>query len=252
MTRRIFSEHGIGAACSLGLSLDADISSDDSAVVAKGAAELDKALNFAAAVGASHLCGVLYSAMAKYALPPTKQGRANCARELKALAAKAADNGVKVCLEVVNRYETNLLNTAAQAMELIEGKVQHPNVYVHLDSYHMNIEESSLEAAVRLCGKDRLGYIHLGESHRGYMGSGAVDFTGLFRGLADIKYTGPITFESFSSAVVSPELSNNLCVWRNLWSDSGDLAQHARGCIHQQWRAALITAQQSKSSNPVV
>jgi D-psicose/D-tagatose/L-ribulose 3-epimerase len=49
-----------------------------------------------------------------------------------------------------------------------------------------------MEAAVRLCGKPRLGYVHLGESHRGYMGSGSVDFTGLFRGLADIGYTGEV------------------------------------------------------------
>lgn len=59
-------------------------------------------------------------------------------------------------------------------------------------------------------------YIHIGESHRGYLGTGSVDFQGLFRGLAAIDYTGPLTFESFSSAVVSPSLSNTLCVWRNL------------------------------------
>jgi hypothetical protein len=103
MTRRVFSEHGVGAACSLGLALDADVSSDDSSVVARGAAELDKALTFASAVGAGHLCGILYSALAKYPAPPTKQGRVNCVRELQVLANKAADKGVKVCLEVVNR-----------------------------------------------------------------------------------------------------------------------------------------------------
>lgn len=59
-------------------------------------------------------------------------------------------------------------------------------------------------------------YIHIGESHRGYLGTGSVDFQGLFRGLAAIDYKGPLTFESFSSAVVSPSLSNTLCVWRNL------------------------------------
>ena len=59
-------------------------------------------------------------------------------------------------------------------------------------------------------------YVHIGESHRGYLGTGSVDFQGLFRGLAAIGYAGPLTFESFSSAVVSPSLSNTLCVWRNL------------------------------------
>lgn len=73
------------------------------------------------------------------------------------------------------------------------------------------------------------------------MGTGSVDFEGLFRALADIRYQGPITFESFSSEVVSKDLSNNLCVWRNLWSDSEDLAAHARGYIDTHWKTATIT-----------
>lgn len=73
-------------------------------VVARGAADLDAALNFAAAIGAKHLCGVVYSALAKYPGPPTAQGRANCAREIRTLAAKAQDRGIRVCLEVVNRW----------------------------------------------------------------------------------------------------------------------------------------------------
>ena len=59
-------------------------------------------------------------------------------------------------------------------------------------------------------------YVHIGESHRGYLGTGSVDFGALFRALAAADYEGPLTFESFSSAVVSPSLSNTLCVWRNL------------------------------------
>ncbi len=62
------------------------------------------------------------------------------------------------------------------------------------------------------CGR----YVHIGESHRGYLGTGSVDFGALFRALAAADYRGPLTFESFSSAVVSPSLSNTLCVWRNL------------------------------------
>ncbi len=103
MTRRLFDEAGLQPACSLGLSLDADISSADAAVVARGAAELHKALTFAAGIGSRHLCGILYSALAKYPGPPTAQGRANAAAELRKLADKAADLGVRLCLEVVNR-----------------------------------------------------------------------------------------------------------------------------------------------------
>lgn len=85
---------------------------------------------------------------------------------------------------------------------------------------------------------------------RGYLGTGSVDFEGLFRGLAAIDYTGPITFESFSSEVVSKDLSNTLCVWRNMWSDSDHLARQARGYIEHQWTAAKIAAVQAKYSTP--
>ena len=80
---------------------------------------------------------------------------------------------------------------------------------------------------MRTCG-DLLGYVHIGESHRGYLGTGTVDFGGLFRTMAEIGYTGTITFESFSSTVVDPNLSYTLAIWRNLWEDSGHLARHAR------------------------
>jgi hydroxypyruvate isomerase len=137
---------------------------------------------------------------------------------------RAADKGVVLGLEVVNRYETNLVNTAAQAVELI-GEIGEANVkvhldsyhmhieeagLVHLDSYHMHIEEAGLAQAVETAGS-HLGYVHIGESHRGDLGTGNVDFDQLFRALAKQGYTGPITFESFSSRVVSPQLSNVLC-----------------------------------------
>jgi len=76
-----------------------------------------------------------------------------------------------------------------------------------------------------------LGYIHIGENHRGYLGSGHIDFTGFFHALVDIGYRGPITFESFSSAVIAEGLSNDLAIWRDTWSDGLELAQHARAFV---------------------
>jgi D-psicose/D-tagatose/L-ribulose 3-epimerase len=76
-----------------------------------------------------------------------------------------------------------------------------------------------------------LGYVHIGENHRGYLGSGHIDFAAFFHALTDIGYAGPITFESFSSAVAAPGLSNDLAIWRNLWDDGADLARHARAFI---------------------
>lgn len=88
---------------------------------------------------------------------------------------------------------------------------------------------------MRIAG-DRLGYVHVGESHRGYLGSGPIDFPQFFAALRDSGYAGPVTFESFSSAVVHPELSNTLAVWRNLWDDGEDLARHAHGFMAEHLR----------------
>ena len=104
------------------------------------------------------------------------------------------------------------------------------NVVVHADVYHMNIEETDFRTPILACG-NRLGYVHVGESHRGYLGTGSVNFPEFFGALKEVGYAGPITFESFSSAVVDPLLSNTLAIWRNLWSDSDDLAAKAHAFI---------------------
>lgn len=117
------------------------------------------------------------------------------------------------------------MNTGIEGLAFLD-EVNRPNAYIHLDTYHMNIEEDGMEKSVLAAG-DKLGFVHIGESHRGYLGSGNVDFDSFFKALKKISYQGPITFESFSSAVVDPALSNTLCVWRNLWSDSDDLASTA-------------------------
>lgn len=224
--RAALEEAGLGIACSRGLAFDADVSSADSAVVERGEKLLHDSLATTHALGGTHFTGALYSALGKYAAPLSTQGRANVVRVLQGLATEAAGLQMTLGLEICNRYETNVINTAADALRLADD-IGADNVTIHLDTYHMNIEEDSLDGPVRLVG-DRLGYVHVGENHRGYLGQGHIDLDGFFAALADIAYAGPITFESFSSAVVSPTLSNDLAVWRNLWDDGMDLATHAR------------------------
>jgi D-psicose/D-tagatose/L-ribulose 3-epimerase len=143
---------------------------------------------------------------------------------------------VTIGVEAVNRYESNLVNTAEQALELVE-EVGAPNLVVHLDGYHMNIEEANLADPVRMCAEP-VGYVHIGESHRGYPGTGTVAFGELFGALAGIGYTGPVTFESFSTAVISQRFATALAVWRDPWQQGRDLAAHARRFIVDQLSAA--------------
>jgi len=237
--RRGIREKHLGATVSLGLPRHADISSEDPEVVARGESMLIDALNVTRDIGGTHMCGILFSALTKYMHPKTDRGINNSAEVLNRIAEKAKTAEIAIGIEVVNRYETNLLNTGAEAMEMLK-LIGSDNVYVHLDSYHMNIEESGLGNAIRGCA-ERLGYFHIGESHRGYLGTGNIDFRDIFKALADIGYSGPITFESFSSEIVAPDLSNILGIWRNLWEDSYDLARHAKEFIEIQQKSAQET-----------
>jgi D-psicose/D-tagatose/L-ribulose 3-epimerase len=227
---------GLQVACSRGLAFDADVSSEDAAVVERGAKLLLASLMATANLGARVLTGALYSALGKYGRPASDRGRRNAVAVLRDLAKEAAGRDVVLGLEICNRYETNVINTARQALALADD-IGEENVVIHLDTYHMNIEEDDLVRPVHEVG-DRLGYVHIGESHRGTLGSGHIDFTAFFHALADIGYRGPVTFESFSSAVVAPGLSNDLAIWRDLWTDGGGIARHARLFIAAQLEAA--------------
>ncbi|WP_310964651.1 sugar phosphate isomerase/epimerase family protein [Nocardioides terrisoli] len=233
--RALVEETGLGVTASLGLSAETDLSSEDPEVVAAGGRLLGRCLEVLTELGGTHLVGVIYCAMRKYLEPATALGRQHSVDAVGRLAERAAGLGIRVGVEVVNRYESNLLNTSRQAVAYVEEAAS-DNLCVHLDTYHMNIEEPDLFTPVLTAG-ERLGYVHIGESHRGYLGSGTVDFDAFFRALAGIGYDGPVVFESFSSAVVHPDLSNTLGIWRNLWSDGDDLAAHANSYIRGQLRS---------------
>ena len=225
MTRDLLAEYGVRAHASLGLSPTTDVTSTDASIIAKGDELLRKATDVLHELGGTELCGVLYCSLGKYPGPASRENRANSVAAMQRLSDYAADKGINVNFEVVNRYETNIMNTGIEGLAFLD-EVNRPNTFIHLDTYHMNIEEDGMEKSVTAAG-DKLGFVHIGESHRGYLGSGNVDFDTFFAALKKINYRGPITFESFSSAVVDPALSNALCVWRNLWSDSDDLASTA-------------------------
>ncbi len=225
MTKDLLQEFGLRAHASLGLSTTTDVTSCNADIVAKGDELLRKATDVLAAIGGKELCGVIYSALGKYPGPASKQNRANSVAAMQRLADYAADKGININLEVVNRYETNIINTGIEGLAFLDD-VNRANAYLQLDTYHMNIEDNGMEKSV-LAAQERLGYVHIGESHRGYLGTGNVDFEKFFGALKKIDFRGPITFESFSSEVVDPNLSNTLCVWRNLWDDSDDLAKKA-------------------------
>ena len=235
VTRPLLAEHDLAMTGNLFLTAETDITSEDPAIVAAGEALLKQGVDTVAGLGGDYLCGTVYSKLGRPDGPVSDRGRANCIAVLRRVAEHGAGVGVRLGLELCNRYETPLLNTASQALEMLD-EIDNPNALVHLDTFHMQIEESDLVMPVLACG-DRLGYVHIGESNRGPLGSGTVDFGAFFRALARIGYAGPITFESFSSVVLAPELTNALCIWRDPWRDSEQLARTARQFVDAQLHA---------------
>ena len=244
-TARLLSQHNLGVTMSLGLDSTNDITSTDQAIARRGEEHLLEVVSIARDLGATHICGVIHSAMQKYMEPATPQGLEQSVSVLRKVCEKAQSSGIEVGVEVVNRYETNLINTAAQGVEMCK-MIGTSNAKVHLDTYHMNIEEADASRAIVETG-DYLCYFHIGESHRGYLGTGSIDFDSIFRALAAANYQGPITFESFSSEVVNAKLSTMLGVWRNLWTDGEDLCQHAieftRAHLHAAQRVENLVLQ---------
>ncbi|SEB47187.1 D-tagatose 3-epimerase [Paramicrobacterium humi] len=243
LTKALAAEHGLAVTASLGLTDDINISSEDTAVVERGEKHLTKILEILHELGSSHLVGVIYGPMKKHMRTATELEVQHGQEAIGRLADRAAELGIRLGLEVVNHYETNILNTAKQAVAYVE-QVGRDNVGAHIDTYHMNIEESSMfEPVLAAHAAGRLEYVHIGESHRGYLGTGSVDFDTFFKALGHVRYDGPIVFESFSSAVVDPQLTATLGIWRNLWQDGADLAAHAnafiRGHLHAVETIAL-------------
>ena len=224
-------------AVTMGLPLSADVSSEEIETVKAGERMLADAVKAVRDIGGTKLGGILYSAHTKYGRMPTEQGRKNSIEAIANTAAIAKTAGVDLVLEVVNRFETNLLNTTAQGLEFIEATGS-DHVLLHLDTFHMNIEEANPAAAIRLAG-DKIGYFHIGESNRGYLGDGVIDFDRMFDALLDIGYARDITFESFSSAVVDEGLSLACAIWRDTWTENMPLARHAKTFIDIKMQEAV-------------
>ncbi|MEM6941277.1 MAG: sugar phosphate isomerase/epimerase family protein [Pseudomonadota bacterium] len=205
--RKLLEEAELPAVCSLGLPEAVWASRNP-----EGAIDfLTLALEKAAGLGARALTGVTFGGIGeRTGLPPTAEELDNVARTLAAAAKVAQAHGLAFGIEPVNRYETHLINTAAQGVEMIE-RIGAENMFLHLDTYHMNIEERGAGNGI-LAGREHLRYIHLSESDRGTPGSGTCDWDEIFATLAAIGFDGGLAMESFIN--MPPEIAHGLSVWR--------------------------------------
>jgi len=166
------------------------------------------------AIGGNYLCGCIgYAHGLLTGSPPTDAERQVVIETLAEVAEEARRRGITLGLECCNRYETYLYNTLEDAQNTVKAirSMGFPNIEVHGDTYHMNIEEEGFYQPIVNCA-ETLGYMHMSESHRGLVGSGTVNWHEVFQGLADANYKGPLVLESF--AAINPDLIAATCLWR--------------------------------------
>jgi D-psicose/D-tagatose/L-ribulose 3-epimerase len=205
---------GISLTGCIGLPAAFDVSSDDKSVRDNGIGLLKRILTAMGKIEATVLGGIIYAYWpVDYSKPVDKPGvRARAIDSLLRTADFAAENGVSLVLETVNRFEHFLINTSEEAVQLVKD-VNHPNIKVMLDCFHMNIEEDFLGDAIRTAGK-YLGHFHIGECNRKVPGKGHMPWDEMGEALRGIGYDGGVVMEPFVKT--GGTVGSDIKVWRDL------------------------------------
>jgi D-psicose/D-tagatose/L-ribulose 3-epimerase len=214
----------LGLTYSIGLKDDMDLASEDAATRKRGVAFLQDIARAMKYLGGTIMAGINYSSWPRKLLPnEDKQVLTDRAVEGVREAIKASEDcGVIFCVEVVNRFEQFIMNTAAEGISFVE-RVGSPNCKILLDTFHMNIEEDSLRGCILEAGA-LLGHFHLGETNRRPPGRGRMPWPEIFGALREINYQGAIVMEPF--LVPGGEVGRDISVYRDLLGD-GDLDEEA-------------------------
>jgi len=200
----------------------ANLISPDAATRAQGVAFLKRCVDRTADLGAQLICGPLYAGLGVMTGGRRTEKEWKWAvKGLRAAATRAQKRGVCLCLEPLNRFETYFLNTLEDAARLVYD-VGAPNVKIHFDTFHSNIEEQHPAEALRAVAND-LGHVHLSENDRGIPGTGHVDWKGILKVLKETGYDGWLTIESFAQP--EPALAAAAAIWRDLAPSGDDLAR---------------------------
>lgn len=218
--KRALKESGLEAAVCGAFGPTRDLTNEDPNVHKHCFDYISKCFNFCHTWDATFLAGPMYSSVGKARMIPAEQRMIEWDRavtNLRKVCELAEEAGLMIALEPLNRFETDLVNTAEDVMRLIKD-INHPAAGVMLDGFHMAIEEKSIESAITTVG-DQLIHVQVSENHRGIPGTGQTDWQSLKRGLQKIGYDGVVSIESFTPEI--KELAGAVCIWKN-FADSQD------------------------------
>jgi D-psicose/D-tagatose/L-ribulose 3-epimerase len=204
---------------------DRDLTHEDGSVRENSLNYITKAIQMCKEAGVKTLAGPMYSAVGKRRHVPPEQKKKEwdlAVKGLKEAGKRAADNGITLAIEPLNRFETDLINTAEQCEKLVND-IGMNNVGFHLDSFHMNIEEKNSGDAIRRAGK-RLYHFHACENDRGAPGSGVnIDWPNIAAALKEVGFKGEAVIETFTPKTKS--IAAAAAIWRQLAPTQDGLAQ---------------------------
>jgi D-psicose/D-tagatose/L-ribulose 3-epimerase len=192
------------------------------------------------------LIGPVYSVVGRAEAVPQSEYRQQwktVVRNLKALTRYAEDRGKQICLEPLNRFETDFINTCDQALQMIED-VGSPALKVLLDTFHMNIEEKNQAAAIRKAGK-RLGHFHACGCDRGTPGNDHIDWPAIAQALKDIRYQGDIVIESFTTDV--KVIARAASIWRQIEPSQEEIALKGLKLLRKLFGPVRVGAKEARS-----
>ncbi|WP_229379894.1 sugar phosphate isomerase/epimerase family protein [Fibrella forsythiae] len=222
--KKLANEMGLNVTISGAFGPNRDISSDDAAIRKNGFTYIVDCLRIAEEMGSPIFTGPVYSAVGKTRLVSDErklQERTWCIESLREVGDIAKSCGVVVGVEPLNRFETDMINTADQALSLV-NEIGHSSIKISLDTFHNNIEEKNIPATIRKIGRELLCHVQGNESDRGTPGTGNVDWSGINEALTEIGYEGAVVIETFGAP--SEELAKAASIWRPLANSADELA----------------------------
>ncbi len=219
-----------------------DLTNEDPAIHANCFKYIEACMDLCVLWDTKFFAGPMYSAVGKARmLPPElrKQEWDLAVKNLKIVCEMAASRGLDIALEPLNRFESDLVNTAEDVVRLIKD-INHPSAKILLDGFHMNIEEPSLEAAIKLAG-DKLIHVQVADNYRGTPGTGQTNWNAYKTALTEIGYKGAISIESFTPQ--NKELAQAVCIWHPLAESQDKFAIDGLAFL-KQWAAQPAKIQQ--------